>query len=81
MLFYLYGCFWVLEITYSKRTTLYNCFLFVHGVTITRAIIRSTARRWDLRVEMYEPEARLIDDFGFRQWCCAVGLTEGVHSD
>jgi hypothetical protein len=80
MMAYLDGCFWVLEITYSKRTTLYNCFLFVHEVTITRTMIRSTARRWDLRVEMYAA-AKLIDDFGFRQWCCTVGLAEGVHSD
>jgi hypothetical protein len=35
--------------------------LFVHEANITSAMIRSAARRWDLRVETYETEAELVD--------------------
>ncbi|MCL7418816.1 MAG: hypothetical protein M8354_13420 [Halalkalicoccus sp.] len=35
--------------------------LFVHEADVTSAMIRSAARRWDLRVETYETEAELID--------------------
>lgn len=35
--------------------------LFVHEANVTSAMIRSAARRWDLRVETYETEAELVD--------------------
>jgi hypothetical protein len=35
--------------------------LFVHEANITSAMIRSAARRWDLRVETYETEGELVD--------------------
>ncbi|KYH24304.1 hypothetical protein HAPAU_32870 [Halalkalicoccus paucihalophilus] len=35
--------------------------LFVHEATVTSAMIRSAAKRWDLSVETYETEAELVD--------------------
>lgn len=38
-----------------------NRLLFVHEATVTSAMIRSAARRWDLHIETYETEAELVD--------------------
>lgn len=38
-----------------------NRLLFVHEANVTSAMIRSAARRWDLRVETYETETELVD--------------------
>lgn len=35
--------------------------LFVHEATVTSAMIRSVAKRWDLSVETYETEVELVD--------------------
>lgn len=35
--------------------------VFVHEANVTSAMIQSAARRWDLRVETYGTESKLVD--------------------